>query len=48
MPREKLEETVHAVVAKLAKEADVYVGYDKELCLTPGRPNPTYHYNQVV
>ena len=48
MPREKLEETVHAVVAKLAKEADVFVGYDTELCLTPGRPNPTYHYNQVV
>ena len=48
MPREKLEETVHAVVAKLAKEAEVFVGYDTELCLTPGRPNPTYHYNQVI
>ena len=48
MPREALEETVHAVVAKLAKEADVFVGYDTELCLTPGRPNPTYHYNHVV
>jgi hypothetical protein len=48
MPRETLEETVHAVVAKLAKEADVFVGYDTELCLTPGRPNPTYHYNHVV
>ena len=43
-----VEETVHAVVAKLAKATDVFVGYDTELCLTPGRPNPTYHYNHVV
>ena len=48
MPREALEETVHAVVAKLSKATDVFVGYDTELCLTPGRPNPTYHYNHVV